>query len=280
MDTDDRIRGLLGAMGLKQVVWNLLTNDSAIPRGNIPLVPNAWLIQNAVGLVANTLAIGINGTGMTFLPETNGYMSLEHETSYEDLQVAQQIIPMIKAKNFKFTTSAFCASGVDTDDEKYMNDSEPFVQFLNSIKLPLPGMARHKSFWLTVYGGLTGWMWVLVGCILFVGFLGFGIFLYLRKRQRNLPEESPSNEFNHPKNESKVSSNNDVNGYYNHHQNYHSNIQNQTSHNQYHSNIQNQTSYNQNQNNYPNYQQQHHINDDRSKHQQYSYQYNNQYPDI
>ncbi|KAI9317850.1 hypothetical protein DFJ73DRAFT_879884, partial [Zopfochytrium polystomum] len=53
-DTDNRLRAILAAFGFKQVIWNVITNDTAIPVGDT----GTWKIADAVKLINNTIKYG------------------------------------------------------------------------------------------------------------------------------------------------------------------------------------------------------------------------------
>ncbi|KAI9358916.1 hypothetical protein DFJ73DRAFT_818378 [Zopfochytrium polystomum] len=140
-DTDDRLRAILDAFGFKQVIWNVITNDTAIQTGDT----GSWKISDAVKLINNTIKYGNQATGLVFLPSTGGYISLEHELTNEEFSVATQVMGLVKNNSYQFATVAKCIAGSDTDADRYMSDSDPFVKFLNTITFPIDQNLFKKS---------------------------------------------------------------------------------------------------------------------------------------
>ncbi|KAI9332607.1 hypothetical protein DFJ73DRAFT_963411 [Zopfochytrium polystomum] len=132
-DTDDRVRAILAAFGFRQVIWNVLTNDTAIPAGDT----GTWKVADAVKLINNTVKLGPDATGLGYLPHTGGYISLEHELTTEEFTVAQKVIALVAGNKYKFATVAMCDARSDTDADRYMTDADPFLKFLNGVKIPV-----------------------------------------------------------------------------------------------------------------------------------------------
>lgn len=96
-----------------------------------------WLVANATQLVENIIANGPSASGITFLPNTGGYISLQHELNIEELALARNVVASVKRNGFETVSVAQCAAGTDTDDERYLPADHPFVKFLDSITFPL-----------------------------------------------------------------------------------------------------------------------------------------------
>ncbi|KAJ3416245.1 chitin deacetylase [Chytridiales sp. JEL 0842] len=188
-DTDDRVRGLLSGFGFKQVIWNVLLNDTVIPAGDLPSPdPNTWRIVNATNFLRDILRNGNAANGIApFLPNTGGYISLHHELTPEHLTLANETLGLLSGR-FQFRTSAYCVAGKEDLDEMYFRNDEPLAQFLNSIKLPLPAdvvvkdpltnqtvqtVPRKGSGALESVVGSWGYVYTMViGLIVFGGLVG------------------------------------------------------------------------------------------------------------
>jgi hypothetical protein len=154
-DTDTRTNALFQAFGFKKVMWNVLLNDTAIPVGDLPVpgVPpsQTWRIANATNMLRNIVNHGMRATGSgSFLPDTGGFISLEHELNMEQFTLAQEALRILSGSGrFRFVSSAFCvtngrvtdandaASKKQMEEEMYFRDDEPFAKFLNGIQLPM-----------------------------------------------------------------------------------------------------------------------------------------------
>ncbi|KAI9325659.1 hypothetical protein DFJ73DRAFT_868917 [Zopfochytrium polystomum] len=170
-DVDDRVRAILAAFGFKLVIWNVVTQDTSIPVGSGDIIfpttmsilqptptstdsasstdgtatsssspappPKPWLVYNSTQVINNTLNYGQSATGLDFLPNTGGYISLEHELTQEMFYAARIILPLIVSRGYTTASVAQCAAGTDTDDERYMKADEPFVKFLDTVKFPI-----------------------------------------------------------------------------------------------------------------------------------------------
>ena len=111
-DVDARVRAVLSTFGLKNVIWNVLTNDSAIPDGPAPssMQPGGWFVSNATRLVQNVIASGPAAGGLSFLPNTGGYISLEHELTLRELELAANVISAVKNNGFNVVVCTYSFS--------------------------------------------------------------------------------------------------------------------------------------------------------------------------
>ncbi|KAJ1562988.1 chitin deacetylase, partial [Cladochytrium tenue] len=148
-DVDPRIRGILATFGFYEVMWNVNTDDTAIPSGSGDLLTyppgptvnltNTFTIINATAIINATLKDGIAATGLTFLPNTGGYIPLTHELEEEQVYLLRSELDAVAKSGFAFKSVAYCHTNgaADDDSQRYFPDSHPFVMFLDSITFPI-----------------------------------------------------------------------------------------------------------------------------------------------
>ncbi|KAJ1562913.1 hypothetical protein HK405_006040, partial [Cladochytrium tenue] len=82
---------------------------------------------------------GIAATGLTFLPNTGGYIPLTHELEEEQVYLLRSELDAVAKSGFAFKSVAYCHTNgaADDDTQRYFPDTHPFVQFLDSITFPI-----------------------------------------------------------------------------------------------------------------------------------------------
>ncbi|KAJ3118093.1 chitin deacetylase [Phlyctochytrium bullatum] len=138
-DIDDRMRSIIYALGLRAAHWNVLADDTSIPAGD-KTPPGAtgpvWHIKDAVERFRGTIRNG-SMVGLDWLPggpPYSSFISLQHETAAEHLTVTREVTPLVLNAGFKTVLISECDNMAGKD---YLEDSEPFAQFLNSLRLPV-----------------------------------------------------------------------------------------------------------------------------------------------
>ncbi|KAJ3013867.1 UNVERIFIED_CONTAM: chitin deacetylase, partial [Siphonaria sp. JEL0065] len=124
---DDRIRNMLLSMGLRPAIWNLESLDGEIggkAPGGIDQYDPRWDYFPGSGKSA--------GGQTTY----NGFISLEHDITAAQIQVAESIIPFVAKSGYKSVFVNACDQ-ILPNASFYLDDNSALTQFIKSIKLPL-----------------------------------------------------------------------------------------------------------------------------------------------
>ncbi|KAJ3383500.1 chitin deacetylase [Entophlyctis sp. JEL0112] len=145
---DDRVRNILVAMGLRPVVWNFESQDAGIGSlasggsdaeiaGQVLTVRNVFEhIKADYGRKYDSRWDYFPGKGTN--PTTyDGFVSLEHDITANDLAVAALVIPWVASlSGVQMAYIAEC-DRVMPNASWYLPDEHPLVQFIKTIDLPL-----------------------------------------------------------------------------------------------------------------------------------------------
>ncbi|KAJ3073876.1 chitin deacetylase [Podochytrium sp. JEL0797] len=156
---DDRVRNILLAMGLRPVIWNIESLDADITTPPSP-APGGIDISGQDVTVANAIAHTkadfaqmydprwdyFPGTGKTASGQTtyNGFISLEHDITAADIQVAAAVVPFMAQTGYKSVYVNTCDQ-IIPNASFYLDDNSVLTQFIKSIKLPLTS-ADYAAF--------------------------------------------------------------------------------------------------------------------------------------
>ncbi|KAI8615031.1 hypothetical protein BC830DRAFT_1124492 [Chytriomyces sp. MP71] len=145
---DDRVRFILKAMGLRPVIWNIESNDagigSAAPAGIE--ITGTLTVDNVIQHVKNDFAQKYDGR-WNYFPGNNatdgsgkatydGFISLEHDITEDDVAVAQQVVPFVVGTGYQTVYVNQCDQ-IMPNASFYLDDSSALVQFIKTINLPL-----------------------------------------------------------------------------------------------------------------------------------------------
>ncbi|KAJ3141910.1 chitin deacetylase [Physocladia obscura] len=149
---DDRVRYILHSMGLRPVIWNIETLDAEIvtPPQQAPF---------GIDIAGQNLTVPLsiqhteNSFNQKYDPRWNyfpsstqigttgrytydGFISLEHETTNTEIQVAQAIVPFAFQSGLKSVYVNECDQ-ILPNASFYLDDNSLLVQFIKNINLPL-----------------------------------------------------------------------------------------------------------------------------------------------
>ncbi|KAJ3390718.1 chitin deacetylase [Entophlyctis sp. JEL0112] len=149
---DDRVRYILHAMGLRPVIWNIESLDADITDPPT-LAPGGIDVSGENVTVANSIQHTEHSFNQSYDPRWNyfpssteigstgryeytGFISLEHDITAADIQVAQAIVPFMAKSGFKSVYVNACDQ-ILPNASFYLDDNSALVQFIKSINLPL-----------------------------------------------------------------------------------------------------------------------------------------------
>ena len=146
---DDRVRYILYSLGLRPVIWNIETLDTdigdAAPPG-IDISGQNVTVTNSIAHTKQDFAQKYDprwayfpgtGTAADGVHNTyNGFISLEHDISPADIQVAQAIVPFMAQSGLQSVHVNECDQ-IMPNASHYLDDNSVLVQYIKSIKLPL-----------------------------------------------------------------------------------------------------------------------------------------------
>ncbi|KAJ3064648.1 chitin deacetylase, partial [Podochytrium sp. JEL0797] len=156
---DDRVRNILVAMGLRPVIWNIesLDADITIPPtkapGSTEISGQDVTVANAISHTKSNLAQKYDarwnyfpGTGKAANGQTtyDGFITLEHDITDQDIQVAAAIIPFVAKSGLQSVFVNQCDQ-ISPNASFYLPDNSVLTQFIKSIKLPLTS-ADYANF--------------------------------------------------------------------------------------------------------------------------------------
>ncbi|KAJ3196400.1 chitin deacetylase, partial [Entophlyctis luteolus] len=135
---DDRSRHLLYAMGLRPVMWTIDTADTAATNNSTVsaavITAEKYVEQNydpAFNYFPSNTRTP-DGNGYTY----EGHITLEHESTDSELQVATQFVPFMATRGKKSVFVNECDQ-VLPNGSFYLPENAVLVQFVKSITLPL-----------------------------------------------------------------------------------------------------------------------------------------------
>ncbi|KAI9303768.1 hypothetical protein BJ944DRAFT_182850 [Cunninghamella echinulata] len=99
-EADDRVKGLMKAMGYKMLLWNVDPTDY-----DVYTLPDAGKkIQNSFKAAANGIDTGLNAH------EEPGFISLQHDLYKESVEQVPKVVQFLKGKGYQFVTAAQCVN--------------------------------------------------------------------------------------------------------------------------------------------------------------------------
>ncbi|KAJ3245971.1 chitin deacetylase [Chytriomyces hyalinus] len=145
---DDRVRFILKAMGLRPVIWNIESNDAGIgqkaPSGIE--ITGTLTVQNVIEHVKTDFAQkydarwnyfpGQNSSAANGKNTYDGFISLEHDITEEDIAVAREVASFVAKTGYK-TVYVNACDQIMPNAGFYLDDGSALVQFIKGIKLPL-----------------------------------------------------------------------------------------------------------------------------------------------
>ncbi|KAJ3080654.1 chitin deacetylase [Rhizoclosmatium hyalinum] len=172
---DDRVRFILKAMGLRPVIWNIESLDANIavppaPAQDAPLgidISGQKLsVDTSFKHVQNSFTQKYDAR-WNYFPSKNtvaggrfsydGFISLEHDISDIEIQVARLVVPFAAKSGYKSVLVNACDQ-ILPNASPYLDDNSVLTQFIKSIKLPLAASdlaAFTGSFPATPAGGAS-----------------------------------------------------------------------------------------------------------------------------
>ncbi|ORY53175.1 hypothetical protein BCR33DRAFT_675240 [Rhizoclosmatium globosum] len=172
---DDRVRFILKAMGLRPVIWNIESLDANIavppaPAQDAPLgidISGQKLsVDTSFKHVQNSFTQKYDAR-WNYFPSKNtvaggrfsydGFISLEHDISDIEIQVARLVVPFAVKSGYKSVLVNACDQ-ILPNASPYLDDNSVLTQFIKSIKLPLAAAdlaAFTGSFPATPAGGAS-----------------------------------------------------------------------------------------------------------------------------
>ncbi|KAJ3292733.1 chitin deacetylase [Rhizoclosmatium sp. JEL0117] len=148
---DDRIRNILYSMGLRPVLWNIESLDASVtvppskaPAG-IDISGQDVTVENSISHVKNSFNQKYDPR-WNYFPSKNtvtggrfsydGFISLEHDITAADIQIAQSVVPFAVQSGLKSVFVNACDQ-IMPGASFYLDDNAVLTQFIKGIKLPL-----------------------------------------------------------------------------------------------------------------------------------------------
>ncbi|KAJ3064647.1 chitin deacetylase [Podochytrium sp. JEL0797] len=148
---DNRVRNILLAMGLRPVIWNIESLDAGITEppskapGGIDIAGQDLTVASSVAHVENSFKQKYDPRWNYFPSDSplpngrysyNGFISLEHDITASDIQVAAAVVPFMAKSGYKAKFVNECDQ-IMPNASFYLDDNAALTQFIKGIKLPL-----------------------------------------------------------------------------------------------------------------------------------------------